>query len=207
MTAAKDVLQTMDGWLGHADPLREWTNAVLQQHTARLSLDMNIGVEQLEVYAPEVFESQRKVGRWIRAVQIGHALEGLRLCRLRHGAGTFGAPHFLATFHYKGGTLTIGRSAPLAAETSRRLRFGFDLLVQTPRQVAISIDGSQLSFSNSISLPETEARVLSLAWRNLRGSTDNSESYYFHALALPLILRAFARLQIVPTIIDRRPHA
>jgi hypothetical protein len=207
ISSNRDVLQSIDGWLGRVDPLREWTHAVLQQHNARLSIDMDIGVEQLDVYAPDIFRDQRKTGRWMRAARIGRPLEGLRLCRLQGGARAFGAPHFLATFHFKNGTLTLGRSAPVAADVSRRLRFGLDALLGTPRQVSITIDGTQFSFDNSISLPASEARAMSLAWRTLQGSNDDSEMHYFHPVVLPLISRALARLLIVPTFIDRRPHA
>jgi hypothetical protein len=206
ITPAKDILQTIDRWLGYADPIREWTNSILQQHGARLSVNMDIGVEPLEIYAPEIFRDQRKAGRWIRATEIDRALDGLRLCRLRQGTGVFGAPHFLATFNYMGGQLALGRSVSVAADVSRRLRFGFDIVLQTPRQVAVTLDGTQFVFDNSISLPEAEARVLSLAWRDLKKADDDSTVYYFHTLALPLMLRALARLGLVPTIIDRRTH-
>jgi hypothetical protein len=206
ITPAKDILQTIESWLGHTDPIREWTDSTLHQHAARLSVDMDIGVEPLEIYAPEIFRDQRKAGRWIRAAQVGRALEGLRLCRLRQGAGAFGVPHFLATFNYTGGQLTVGRSVSVAADVSRRLRFGFDIILQTPRQVAITLDGTQFVFDNSISLPDAEARVLSLTWRDLKNADDDSTIHYFHAFALPLMLRALARLCIVPTIIDRRTH-
>lgn len=207
ITPAKDVLQTIDALLGHADPIREWTDSVLRQYAARLSVNIDIGVEPLEIYAPDVFRDQRKIGRWIRATQINHAIEGLRLCRIRQGAGVYGAPHFLATFNYAGGSLTLGRSASLADDISRRLRFGFDLILQTPREVTITLDSAQLTFDNSISLPGAEARVLSLAWRDLKNATDDSAIHYFHPLTLPLILRALARLRIAPRIVDRRTHA
>jgi hypothetical protein len=202
-----DLLQSIDGWLGHADPLREWTAAILQQHNARLSIDMNIGVDQLDVYVPEIFRDQRKSGRWMGATQIGRPLDGLRLCRLRSGARVFGSPHFLATFHFNAGTLTLGRSARVAPDVSRRLRFGLDAVLGTPRQVSIAIDSALFTFDNSISLPEPEARVISLAWRCLQTPDDDSEMHYFHPIALPLISRALARVLIVPTIVDRRPHA
>ena len=142
----------------------------------------------------------------MRATQIGRPLEGLRLCRLQGSARAFGAPHFLSTFHLRNGTLSLGRSAPVGPDVSRRLRFGLDALLGTLRQVSIVIDPATLSFDNSISLPEAEARVMSLAWRNLQTPNDDSEIHYFHPVVLPLILRALARLLIVPTIIDRRPH-
>ncbi|MGY3478732.1 hypothetical protein [Bradyrhizobium ottawaense] len=207
VSSRRELLQSIDGWLGYVDPLREWTEAVLQQHNARLSIDMDIGVEQLDVYAPDIFRDQRKTGRWMRAVQIGRPLEGLRLCRLQGGARAFGAPHFLATFHFKSGMLTLGRSAAVAPDVSRRLRFGLDARLGTQRQVSIDIDCIQFGFDNSISLPTLEERVISLAWRTLHGPNDDSETHYFHPTALPLISRALARLLIVPTFIDRRPHA
>jgi hypothetical protein len=206
VSSQRDLLQSIDGWLGHVDPLREWTEAVLRQHNARLSIDMDIGVEQLDVYAPDIFRDQRKTGRWMPATQIGRPLEGLRLCRLQGGARAFGAPHFLATFHFKGGMLTLGRSAPVASDVSRRLRFGLDARLGTPRQVSIATDGTQLRFDNSISLPATEARAMSVAWRSFQGPNDDSEIHYLHPIALPLISRALARLLIVPSLIDRRPH-
>ena len=86
-----DLLHPIDGWLGHADPLGDWTEATLQQHKERLSIDMDISLDQLEIYAPEIFQDQRKSGRWMRSTQIGRPLEGLRLCRLQSHGRTFGA--------------------------------------------------------------------------------------------------------------------
>jgi hypothetical protein len=203
----RNLLRPIDGWLGHVDPLREWTHAVLQQQNAQLSIDMDIGVEQLDVYVPEIFRDQRKSGRWMHATQIRQPLEGLRLCRLQSSARVYGAPHFLATFHFSAGTLTLRRSVRVGPDVSRRLRFGLDVILGTPRQVSIEINSTQFSFDNSISLPEPEARVLSLAWRTLRNADDDSEVHYFHSIALPLISRALARVLIVPTLIDRRSHA
>lgn len=202
-----DLLQSIDGWLGHADPLRDWTEATLQQHKERLSIDMDISVDRLEIYTPEIFRDQRKSGRWMRATQIGRPLEGLRLCRIQSHGRSFVPQHFLATFHFGAGTLTVGRSSHVPGDVSRRLRFGLDSLLETPRRVSIVIDGKQVSFDNSISLPDPEARVLSLAWRNLRTPEDDSELHHFHSNALPLISRALSRVSIVPTLIDRRPHA
>jgi hypothetical protein len=203
----KEILQSIDGWLGHADPLRDWTVATLQQHKERLSIDMDISVDRLEIYAPEIFQEQRKSGRWMRATQIGRPLEGLRLCRIQSHVRSFVPQHFLATFHFSAGALTVGRSSHVPADVSRRLRFGLDTLLGTSRRVSIAIDDKQISFDNSISLPDPEARVLSLAWRNLRMPDDDSEFHYFHSSALPLISRALSRVSIVPTLIDRRPHA
>jgi hypothetical protein len=202
-----NLLRSIDGWLGHADPLREWAQAVLQEHSARLSIDMDIAVDQLDVYAPEIFRDQRKSGRWMHAKLVGRPLDGLRLCRLQSSARVFGAPHFLATFHFDAGTLTLGRSVRLAPDVSRRLRFGIDALLGTPRQVSVEVDGTQFRFDNSVSLPESEARVLSLAWRTLRNPEDQSELRYFHPNVLPLLSRALARLLIIPKFVDRRPHA
>jgi hypothetical protein len=166
-----------------------------------------IAVDQLDVYAPEIFRDQRKSGRWMHAKQVGGPLDGLRLCRLQNSARVFGAPHFLATFHFDAGTLTLGRSVRLAPDVSRRLRFGFDVLLGTPREVSIEVDSTQFRFDNSVSLPESEVRVLSLAWRNLRNPEGESELRYFHSCVLPLLSRGLARPLIVPTLVDRRLHA
>jgi hypothetical protein len=71
-----DLLHPIDGWLGHADPLGDWTDAILQQHKERLSIDMDISLDQLEIYAPEIFRDQRKSGRWMRSTQIGRPQRG-----------------------------------------------------------------------------------------------------------------------------------
>jgi hypothetical protein len=203
----KAVLHPADWWFGHADPLVDWTRGVLRQHEARLSSEMGLSVEQCEIYAPEIFRDQRKVGRWMRAVQVPRPLDGLRLCRPISNSRNFGAIYFLGSFRFDDGSLILSRSAPIAADLTRRLRFGFDALLGATRQVSIPIDTTSFIFDNSVALPESESRVLSLAWRNLQSPTDNSQSHFFHVNALPLVLCALARLCITPTLINRRLHA
>jgi hypothetical protein len=204
----KAVLHSADWWFGHADSLVDWTRGVLRQHEARLSSEMGLPVDQLEIYAPEIFRDQRKAGRWMRAVEVARSLDGLRLCRPISSSRSFGTPYyFLGTFRFNDGSLILSRSTPIAAELTRRLRFGFDAILGATRQVSISIDTRSFTFDNSVSLPESEARVLSLAWRNLQSPTDDSQFHFFHVKALPLVLCALARLCITPTLINRRPRA
>ena len=143
----------------------------------------------------------------MRAVQVTRPLDGLRLCRPISNSRSFGAIYFLGSFRFNEGSLILLRSTPIAAELTRRLRFGFDALLGTTRQVSIPIDTTSFIFNNSVSLPESESRVLSLAWRNLQSPTDNSQFYFFHVNALPLVLCALARLCITPTLINRSLHA
>ena len=203
----KAVFHTADWWFGHADPLASWTRGVLRQHKSRLSNEMGLSVDQFEIYAPEIFRDQRKAGRWMRAVQVLRPLDGLRLCRPISNARSFGAMYFLGSFRFYDGSLILSRSTPIAAELTRRLRFGFDAVLGATRQVSIPITTTSFIFDNSVALPESEARVLSLAWRNLQSPTDNSQSYFFHVNALPLVLCALAQLCITPTLINRRQHA
>ena len=162
----------------------------------------------IEIYAPEIFRDQRKAGRWMRAVQVLRPLDGLRLCRPISNSRSFGAIHFLGSFRFNDGSLILSRSTPIAAELTRRLRFGFDAMLGATRQVSIPIDTASFIFDNSVALPESKkSRVLSLAWRNLQSPTDNSPSHFFHVNALPLVLCALARLSITPTLINRRLHA
>lgn len=203
----KEILRSADWWFGHADPLAEWTRGVLKQHEARLSGEMGLSVDQLEIYAPEIFRDQRRAGRWIRAVQVLRPLEGLRLCRPVNNSRNFGAPYFLGSFHFREGALSLGRSTRIAGELTRRLRFGFDAILGASRHVSIPIDATSFTFDNSVALPESEARVLSLAWRNLQSPTDTSQAHIFHVNALPLLLGALARLCIAPTLVNRRLHA
>jgi hypothetical protein len=202
----KDLVRTIDNWLGHADPLVPWTRAILQQHEARLSIDMDIAADQLEVYVPEIFKEQRKPGRWMRAPQIARPLEGLRLCRLA-GVPSFGTPHFLATFRYESGLLSLARSAHIAAGLSRRLRFGFDAILGARRSASITLHNASFSFDNAIAIPEREERILALGWTDARpASNDASRTSFFHLHALPLVLHALSALCITPAIIDRRVH-
>jgi hypothetical protein len=203
----KAALRSADWWFGHADPLVNWTRGVLKQHEARLSTEMGLPVDELEIYAPEIFRDQRKAGRWMRAVQVSRPLEGLRLCRPISNSRSFGAIYFLGSFRFNEGSLILSRSVPIAAEMTRRLRFGFDALLGATRQVSIPIDTTSFRFDNSVSLPEIESRVLSLAWRELQSPKDDSQSHFFHVNALPLVLWALARLCITPTLVNRRPHA
>jgi hypothetical protein len=205
--ANKTLLHPADWWFGHADPLVDWTRGVLRQHEARLSGEMGLPVDQFEIYAPEIFLDQHKTGRWMRAVQVPRPLDGLRLCRPISNSRSFGAIYFLGNFRFDEGSLILSRSTPIAAELTRRLRFGFDALLGVTRQVSIPIDTTSFIFENSIALPEGESRVLSLAWRNLQSPTDDTQSHFFHVKALPLVLCALARLCITPTLINRRLHA
>lgn len=203
----KAMLHPADWWFGHADPLIDWTRGVLRQHEARLSSEMGLSVDQFEIYAPEIFRDQRKAGRWMRGVQVLRPLDGLRLCRPISNSRSFGAIYFLGSFRFNDGSLILSRSTPIAAELTRRLRFGFDAMLGATRQVSIPIDTASFIFDNSVALPESESRVLSLAWRNLESAADDSPSHLFHVNALPLVLCALARLSITPTLIDRRLHA
>src|SRR5260370_2313414 len=123
---------------------------------------MGLAVDQFEIYGPEIFGDQHKTGRWMRAVQVPRPLDGLRLCRPISNSRSFGAVYFLGSFRFAAGSLILSRSTPIAAELTRRLRFGFDALLGATRQVSIPIATTSFIFDNSVALPETASRPLSL---------------------------------------------
>jgi hypothetical protein len=197
-------LQPIDAWLGPVEPIASWTEDVLIAHRARFSAPEEVGADQLEIYAPDIARQQRSSGPWLPAYHIARALPGPRLCRpLQAFARAWARPHYLALFDYKGGALTLRQTALVEYDISRRLQFGFDQLLQTPRTVTVAVAGETCTLDLRFGLPTPEARILSLGWQRWPIRPQTRHLRTFHAAAVPFVGHALRRLGINPTITQR----
>lgn len=197
-------LQPIDAWLGTVQPLREWTETILAKHEQRMAADQDLSADQLEVYAPDVFEAQKQKGRWMPIRQASHPLKGVRLCRpLSRFTRDWDRPHYLVHFDARSGLNAIIRSVPVSYDTTIRLRFGLDEILAAPRTAILTVGTDTCEWEAPYGLPAPEARVLALAWP----AHSAPNRHVFPKLALPLLEHALRRLSI--ELIQRRggPHA
>ena len=163
-----------------------------------------LSVEQLELYAPDILRSQQRTGRWIPAGNVGRTIDGMRLCRPRDAfARNYSRPHFLARFDFKDGALTLRSSASIAHEMTLRLRFGLDLLLNSPRRVSIITSALTFTIERPSPLPYPESRVYALGWNDPTAAAI-SERLAFRSSAMPFVLHALQRLSITPHIAQRQ---
>jgi hypothetical protein len=196
-----DLVASFDDWLGHQQPLMVWTAQVIAQHEARMESVEGASAEHLELYAPDVSRTQRRTGRWIAAGEIGRPIEGPRLCRPQDRyAKSWDRPLYLAHFGFKSGALALRRTALVAHGITLRLRFGLDVMLQTPRRAAITLQRETFSIDRPIALPEPETRIYALAWNQDR--SDGQDRLIFHADAMPFVKHAFQRLAITPVMVS-----
>ncbi|MGM4902809.1 hypothetical protein AB8B21_28140 [Tardiphaga sp. 866_E4_N2_1] len=201
----RDLVQSVDDWLGPSPTLSSWTTQMLASYETRMEASPGLSAEQLELYAPDILRIQRKLGRWIAAGHVASAISGPRLCRPRGSfARAYNRPYFLAHFDFSDGKLSLRSSAPIAHELTLRLRFGFDLLLNMPRRFSISTTAQTLSIDLPTSLPEPESRVYALGWNDPTGPVP-SERLTFRAHAMPFLLSALQRLSITPNIVRHTP--
>jgi hypothetical protein len=194
-----ELLVSVDGWLGYQQPLAAWTAQLLARHDARMEAVEGLSAEHLELYAPDVLQGQRRTGRWIAAGQIGRALDGPRLCRPQDRyASSWDRPFYLAHFGFKDGALTLRRTAPVTHDLALRLRFGLDTVLQTPRRVSIVRQRETFSMDRPLTLPQPEARVYALGWK--QAVQEDSDRLTFHADAMPFVVQALQRLAVTPAI-------
>lgn len=191
-----DLAISPDAWFGELPPLPQWTAQVLAAHETRMEALNGLSAEQLEIYAPDVARAQRRQGRWLPAGQISRALGDVRLCRPQDRyAKKWDRPYYLAHFDFKDGALSLRRAAPIKGEFTLRLRFGFDIALQTPRRLSITALHGAFSIERPLTLPEPEDRVYALGWHD-GVPEDGAEKLTFHAHAMPFVLHAFKRLSI-----------
>ena len=196
---SNELVVSVDGWLGYHQPLAEWTAQMLSHHESRMDIVEGLSAEQLEIYAPDMIQFQRQSGRWVAAKQIGRSLDGLRLCRPQDGhARTWDRPYYLAHFEFKDSVHTVRRAAPISRDLTLRLRFGLDIVLQTPRRISIVRQGDTFSVDRPMMLPLPEARVYALGWK--QAAHDHPDRIIFHADAMPFVVHALQRLAIAPTI-------
>jgi hypothetical protein len=195
----KDLVLSMDAWLGHNQSLVSWTAHLLAHYEAHMETVEGLSAEDLELYAPDVIQAQRRSGRWIAAGQIGRALDGPRLCRPQEGrVQKWDRPFYLAHFGYKDGVLTLQRVAQVPADLTLRLRFGLDTIMRTRRRISIVRQRDTFSIDRPPMLPSPESRVYALGWK--AASQDNPERLTFHANAMPFVLHALERLAVSAAI-------
>jgi hypothetical protein len=197
------IVQSMDDWLGPSTPLSAWTAQVLASHDARMEPSHGLSVDQLELYAPDIVSSQQRTGRWIPAGHVGRPIDGVRLCRPRGAfARSYSRPHFLARFDFEDGALSLRSSVSIAHEVTLRLRFGLDLLLNSPRRISITASALTFAIERPSPLPDPENRIYALGWSDLTAA-ESSERLTFSNSAMPFVLHALQRLSIAPHIAQR----
>jgi hypothetical protein len=198
------VTHSMDDWLGPSTPLSAWTAQVLAIHDSRMEQSHGLSVEQLELYAPDILRSQQRTGRWLPTGHVGRAIEGVRLCRPRGAfARSYSRPHFLARFDFKDGALSLRSSASIEHELTLRLRFGLDLLLNSPRRISITASALTFAIEHRSPLPDPENRVYGLGWDDPTAAVP-SDRLIFSNGAMPFVLHALQRLSINPHIAQRQ---
>ena len=194
--AVTDVLQSVDCWLGPAEPLQTWTDKVIAEHQRRFSTPQELSVDSLEIYAPDVYQAESRVGRWIAAAQASRPMTRPRLCRpLAQYTRAFDRPYYLGDFGYRDGALVLRRSVQIDYKLTGRLRFGFDQMLDTRRSAVLTEDTELCSLQLRYDLPKPEARLMSLGW--LSSEAPHSKVFQFHNALRPLLVDVLARLSIV----------
>ncbi len=197
-------VQSIDDWLGTIEPLREWSERMLAKYEQRMAPDHDLSADHLEVYAPDVFDAQKQMGRWMPVRRSSRPLKGVRLCRpLPHFARDWDRPYYLAHFSARSGHNAVIRSTPVSYDTTLRLRFGLDQILAAPRTAVITVGTDTFEWEAPYGLPDPEVRVLALSWPSHSGPNR----HVFSKLALPVLEHAFRRLSV--ELIQRRggPHA
>jgi hypothetical protein len=199
----QEILQPIDAWLGDEDTLQHWTMDFLARHEGRMEAAHGVSADQLEVYAPDIAQKQRRPSRWLPAVHITIALEGTRLCRpMQHFARIYDRPSFLAQFALAHGGQTVRRSTMIDRSLEHRLCFGMDARLGTQRRVALVAFPTHFVIERPLRLPQSERRVYALGW-NDPTSGVHPEKLVFSSHALPFVLHALSRLNVTPVITTR----
>ncbi|WP_050631121.1 hypothetical protein [Bradyrhizobium viridifuturi] len=193
--------QAVDTWLGTAPPLTTWTAHTIDAANSRMQDVGGLAADQLEIYGPDILRNLRRPHRWIPAREIAVAVSGTRLCRptLQYAAH-YDRPYYLAQFGFSEGSLTLQCQAPIKYDISLRLRFGLDIILETPRKLVMAQGQGFFTIDKPLRLPEPEARAFALGWPELGSPT---ERLAFHNDALPIVMHALKRLSINPDFVRR----
>jgi hypothetical protein len=195
--------QTVDAWLGGAKSLADWTANIIEASESRMEQVGGLSADQLEIYAPDILRNQRRPGRWIAGGEVSRVFAETRLCRPKlQYAPQYNRPHYLAHFAFKNGSLSLQSHAVVARDVSLRLRFGLDMRLATPRQLAIVQAAQTFTIDKPLVLPDPESRVFALGSPD-RDADTTSERLTFHNDALPFVLHGLRRLSINPTVTRR----
>lgn len=197
------LMQTFDDWLGITEKLPQWTEIVIAEHAKRFSPPEDVSAEQVEVYAPDVAQKQRRGDAWIPAVQISQPFPKPRMCRPLASYAQRGRwPHYLGMFSFKSRSLTLRQTALLDPKIPGRLRFGFDHLLGVPRTVAVTSAQETCLLDMRFRLPSPQNRILPLSW-NETGQAQVWHLNTFHRATLPAVMACLNQLCITPKVLQR----
>lgn len=183
---------TVDRWQGYTESLGDWTATILRTWDRQMAEMGDLHANDLEVYAPDFFLNQGRIGRWVSATDVQSPLNGLRLCRPRTGFLEHDRPSFLVRMGWNGSELTLKKAARVEKSQSLRLRFGLDQLLNSPRTATCTTTQHICTLSLRFPLPEPEARVLRLGWHG----KERPELINFHVHLYPLFSKTLDRLGI-----------
>jgi hypothetical protein len=192
------LVQPFDEWIGITETLATWTRGTIDRALQRLSAPEEISIEQLEIYAPDVFQQQRKMGRWLPGSQARQALSNPRLCRPLSHVRDYDRPSYLGIFALDDIGFRLRQTAPIDNETAFRLAFGFDQLLNTARTASLAVTGETFQLDLAYPLPQPEARVRALGWRSAATASRPNHST-FHRTALPAVQTTLRHFGIICT--------
>lgn len=198
-------IQPFSTWFGQSEPLEIWTKRTLSYLVEQFSSTGDGTTEQLELYAPDVHQKRKTMGRWIRAQEAGALGTGVRLCRpVVKQSQLYDRPSYLAHIVISGGVPVLRSTAPVPFETSRRLRFGIDALLKTPRELNVVRLPQSVALRIPFSLPKPEAKIMGLSWTTKTDSVG--DCYDFGRDAEPIIFEAMRRLMVTIKISEGGNH-
>jgi hypothetical protein len=186
---------SMNEWLGGSESIGSWTQRLLKNFERRIVSSSEIDADHLEIYAPDLFKAQGKLGRWMSIRKTSTPVSGLRLCRpLAKYAQEWDRPYYLAFFNSRSGETRAAGSIRIPYDLTLRLRFGLDELLAAKRTVIVNLYADFCEIELPYWLPKPEDRVLALGW----SIPSKPERIRIHALALPFLNHIFSRLSILP---------
>ncbi len=166
-------IESISEWLGLTETLGAWTNRIVAWSQKRLSAQADVEDDALEVYAPDRFRAQGRLGYWMLAKEFEERERTLRIFRpVVSERWKFDRPEYLGVFAPGLSGSRVTKAVRLSSQTAYRLRFGFDQRLGTPRSIALKQHDNACEFDLKFGLPEPEARVLGFCWRQAGQSTS-----------------------------------
>ena len=185
--------ESIADWLGVSESLATWTEQALAWAVTQFFPQADIEDDGLEIYAPDVFRTRRRLGFWLEAKEFQEPSPTVRLFRPRTTARwNFDRPDYLGLFHSRAGGAQLAHSVQISADMAYRLRFGFDQKYAMPRVMNLHRVGDAHRVELKFDLPAPEARVLGLSWSD---AGDNSDRY-IDEFALPALKDVAAMMGI-----------
>ncbi len=184
----QEFLQTLKFWLGSSESLVTWTDRTLRTIALRCGPPSGVSAEGLEIYAPDIFQTQGKLGRWLSIKDALSPIEGFRICRPNTNFRSYDTPYYWCNFTFADGAHSIGRLAQVQDVNSHRLRFGLDVVLGAPRTAKIAAASDHCVLEIGYQLPEPESRVLDLG-TELETKGSNAPRRIRYGLAARGLLR------------------